>query len=604
MTKFPVWVWASACLVFVLASFGTVLRHKAESLNKAVSVIIEADTVRQLAAAEGVRLPKALEDLKAKGASGISLNEQTASDLITSGAVSVTNIDSDSCWLYGDKRAIDRITAAYAALYGAPEEKRLGLAVFDPNLLRSLPIGIDPDFSKAAQAAKLDIVARLSNPIGSSERWMEWSLSTANDSGASYYLPLGDQVLGDRELVKTTTGVLERLGIFYAGAEFVKTSGESKVLDAVPQLSLRLHSAQVAELQKMTEAAMVERYVKAARERNIRLLLVRPAGIAGSKPFTNFTGQVALIAKALAQDGLTVRKARPFTDPAVPMALRLAIGISCVPVFAFALFSVFPLLSRYHLAWVLAAGAGLLAFSSKYGEYTALAATLAFPVVGLIWMLGNENRSPVLQYLGISAMSLIGGLVPAVMLTGLGYMLQADQFTGVKLSVFGPILIGSWLIVNKVRPLREIGQSPVLWGTLAASILTLAALAFMNSRTGNDNPAGVSGAELQMRDLLDRILLVRPRTKEFMIGHPAMVVGLAIGAFAASRPSLRPWWAALVAVGLVGQTSVVNTLCHAHTPVALSLARIVTGHVAGCILGLVVWAVLKPILAKRTQGAV
>jgi hypothetical protein len=126
-------------------------------------------------------------------------------------------------------------------------------------------------------------------------------------------------------------------------------------------------------------------------------------------------------------------------------------------------------------------------------------------------------------------------------------------------------------------------------------LVILGALMFMSSRTGNDNPAGVSDLELKMRFLLDRILVVRPRTKEFLIGHPLLIVG--IGLLAAHRAKPNPKLAILTALalagGAIGQTDIVNTLCHIHTPILLSLTRIGVGVVAGCIIGLAVWVVAK-----------
>mgnify|MGYP007030164791 CR=1 FL=1 len=50
------------------------------------------------------------------------------------------------------------------------------------------------------------------------------------------------------------------------------------------------------------------------------------------------------------------------------------------------------------------------------------------------------------------------------------------------------------------------------------------------------------------------------------------------------------------AIGMVGQASIVNTLCHLHTPLEVSLARIAIGWVLGGILGALLWALFR---AKR-----
>ncbi len=61
-------------------------------------------------------------------------------------------------------------------------------------------------------------------------------------------------------------------------------------------------------------------------------------------------------------------------------------------------------------------------------------------------------------------------------------------------------------------------------------IVALVALALFVARSGNDPGVGVSATELKVRSLLDKYLLVRPRTKEFLLGHPALLLGLACSA--------------------------------------------------------------------------
>ena len=108
-------------------------------------------------------------------------------------------------------------------------------------------------------------------------------------------------------------------------------------------------------------------------------------------------------------------------------------------------------------------------------------------------------------------------------------------------------------------------------------------------RTGNDPGVGVSPLELKIRAIMDRVLYVRPRTKEFLVGHPAML--LALWAGLAGR---RRLWVPLLLVGAIGQVSLLNTFCHIHTPLTLSLIRAGNGMLLGILLGAVlVWVVAR-----------
>jgi hypothetical protein len=205
-----------------------------------------------------------------------------------------------------------------------------------------------------------------------------------------------------------------------------------------------------------------------------------------------------------------------------------------------------------------------------------------------------------LSYLGMSAISLVGGLPIAGMLVGLKYMLHVDIFSGVKVAVFLPVFVAAWIVIHKVTDWKETMKQPIVWGSALTSIVVLLGLGFMYMRTGNDNPAAVSGTELKLRDLLDQWLVVRPRTKEFMIGHPALLIGLALWA-----RTVDPKWRAvggfLLVVGAIGQTSIVNTMCHLHTPIHLSLIRIAIGLLFGSIIGALGWLILRQFVPVSTR---
>jgi len=79
-------------------------------------------------------------------------------------------------------------------------------------------------------------------------------------------------------------------------------------------------------------------------------------------------------------------------------------------------------------------------------------------------------------------------------------------------------------------------------------------------------------------------MAVRPRTKEFLIGHPALFVGIAL-----LLTRRRGWGLPLVVLGVLGQVSLLNTFCHIHTPLNVSILRAVNGLVLGLLLGIAAW---------------
>lgn len=602
-TKFPNYVWVSLLLTVILSFANIWPRFQIEQGNKAVTIVVEADIVDELSATQGLTVSEGLALLKDAGVGAVACSERTAGELLSNGLVNLSTLPDGSYELTGSDMDIESISEAYAARFGTVRRTENGLRISDPQRLRSLTIGLNPRDVEFISLSQLPIVARLGNPAGVTPEYIEWTLKKAASQGAKYFLPLGEQVLGNQALLNETSSALKANGIVYVTAEFVKIAGDSTITGLEPENAIRLHAAQSAELIRMPQSAIVERYVKAARERNIRLLLVRPAGTASETPLNEFSHLIGAIRQGIVKDGLALKPSRPLTDPQSNTFLKLALGIVMIPALGFCLLSLAgswnPKLALPG-AWLIATGVGLATYSSSLREYSALAASILFPILAYFWFLAKTERNPILSYLGISAISLVGGLQIAGLLTALPYMLHLNLFTGVKLSVFLPIFIAGSLMMNHLAPVKKTLNQPVVWGTLFSAIIGLAMLAFMNSRTGNDNPAGVSGLELQLRNVLDQLLFARPRTKEFMIGHPMLLVGLLTWSRAPKGSKWHTVAAILIALGAIGQTSVVNTFCHIHTPIDLSIGRVITGHIAGCILGALGWVVLHRFVPKAT----
>jgi hypothetical protein len=134
-----------------------------------------------------------------------------------------------------------------------------------------------------------------------------------------------------------------------------------------------------------------------------------------------------------------------------------------------------------------------------------------------------------------------------------------------------------------------------------AGLALIGALAFLIVRSGNDAPSAVSDSELKLRSLLDQVFYTRPRTKEFLIGHPALFLGLALNRRAVDGTALKAWATVLLAIGVVGQSDIVDTMCHTHTPLDIGLARIALGLIVGGIIGSLLWVPLRA-WANRLEG--
>ena len=238
---------------------------------------------------------------------------------------------------------------------------------------------------------------------------------------------------------------------------------------------------------------------------------------------------------------------------------------------------------------------GLACFSPHWRQYGALLAALVYPMAAFVAI--DAKRSWIVNFATVIGLSVIGGATVAGLLSALPYYIRAAEFPGVKVAVFLPIVLVGVIYFARLGDMRKAWNEGITWGSLLFGLALIGAFAFMLARTGNDNPAAVSSTELKIRDVLDHILLVRPRTKAFLIGFPALLVGFRL--LAGYEQNRKRWttygaWTALViTVGAISSTDIVNTLCHIHTPVVLSLTRIAIELLLGIVIGLGFWRLIE-----------
>lgn len=212
-----------------------------------------------------------------------------------------------------------------------------------------------------------------------------------------------------------------------------------------------------------------------------------------------------------------------------------------------------------------------------------------------------------------AVLSLGGALMATSALSQLSYMLEIDLYRGVKIMQLIPIgmFVLSYLLVyayedsgaraaviahigergekGRGKRLRaywsELMAQPMKLGWMVAIILVavigvfvLAAGVYYMYRTGNTT--NVSARELRLRNILENLLIARPRTKEFLIGWPCTML------FVWALRRRMNFLPLLLGLGMsIGLVSVVNTFLHIRTPFLLSLLRTGWGLLFGLLIG-------------------
>ncbi len=616
----PKWVLPWALGVALIACVAIVQRHRVESRNKAVCLVAEYEVVEALAAAQGIPIDKAIESLKLQGLMGVVLAEESLGELIGQGRVAFTlpanqppKEEPPIGLTFTDAREMARVRRAlqirFQNLIGRSEGRGATMALpqVSQMVLKQTSVGLNPQQARTATKHGLMIVARCSNPNGLSGKGVRETLAWAKSYGASVYLPQGEQVLGRREAMEDLYKGLIDYNMLYASPEFAKLGGDANVLDKEPTLVIRLHSAQAAELDKLPEQDAVDRYVKAARERSMRMLLLRPITSAAALPLTSFGEFVRKINLQIQKEGGAMGLPRVSPDNAMPRIYMFGLALAGAPLVwvALALFFTSP---KARTILIALCAILVLASVAKTGQQVmALCVSMAAPLIGFAWLVEKKPKSPWVGFGVVSLVSVVGGLFVAGMLTGLNYAIRADEFRAVKLSVFFPIPLVGFLCARNLVDWKSALKSPITWGAAGVGILILGVLMLMLARTGNDSGVGGSSTELLLRNILDRVLYVRPRTKEFLIGHPLLFVGCGLLAWIGSqneddKAKWGGWVSLVVMLAAMGQTDVVNTLTHMHIPVFLSLVRIAEGWVLGAILGAILWFAVQKIILNPKRA--
>lgn len=593
----PWWASASVIACAAAAGVGCFFRIQAERGNRAVGLALEAEALAERAALSGLTYAEGLERMKTAGLTGVTVSEERAETAISDGRITVS-FRPGVVLAAGPTEVIDRLCRGLGRRSADFQCRTRGLAggravaetAAPMAVIKSTSLGLPPELAKPASDAGLEIIARFTSIVGEDGGALQARLNDADMLGAAWLLPAGEAVPGFRSALPALAEVLQRLNWTYVTAEFVKLNGDSNVRAAVPDRTVRLHTASQAELAKMSDSAMRERFAKAQRERGMRWLLVRPAADAG--PALEALGaSVSGVAQEISRQEGTVAKPRPFTPPAMPIWLPGLIGLLAAPALGWLGWAMGGGRIRWALAVVGALAPLTMALPATVG-YGALAVAIGFPLLGVAWLLGRSAPPAWLGLVVMALFALAGGMAVAGSMVGLDYMLQNELFPGVKASLYAPLALGLAVMLNRALPLRELLAKPIYWGPALLAIVGMGLVAFLLIRTGNDSPEAVSGLELRFRALLDQILYVRPRTKEFLIGWPALVAGLMLWRRGPGIPA-----ALLIGFGMVGMAGMVNTFCHLHSPVHLAFARSAIGLVVGGILGAALGGVILRIPA-------
>jgi hypothetical protein len=479
-------------------------------------------------------------------------------------------------------------------------------------------LGLSAERVALAKSLGLDLAPRLQNDErfdGGQIDALVTSATQGTRARTLIFFGLRNQVLGYPSSLDATAQMFARTKLNFGDIETYDPkqvqSGSDDLARKIPGRIVRVQAISKLEQDKLLPRDIIERYLLGVRERNIRVIYLRPFAHQwdlGKGPLSIEATNVELvrrIADGVRRDGYRLGGASPLYPFVVQPWLIVLVSLA-VPAMVLLVLDALGVHGG-GICWGLFAldvafvAAGYAAHHDMLARQAlALTAGIVYPIAGFATIAPAFAQSPArswpaaagagLRVMGLATVVTLGGaLVVVGLLSTPLTMVEVDRFAGVKLLLLLPPLLALALYLltplwgARVDDPVAAANAPVRLYQLALGIIIIGGAYVLQARSGNQSDITPSSFELALRSHLTSILSVRPRFKEFLIGFPALML----------VPVLTPadrrtfGWLLVLAIGM-GLGDVIDTFSHLHTPLGISVLRIVNGVVLGALAGTLV----------------
>ena len=616
--KFLVLVLTVSVLIGAYLGF---TRYFQEIQDRDLELCVDLDDLKKMAAYEKRPLLPILEALKKNGITAVGVFEETLPDanamgeLFYAGGSGVLNskelspiarrlnknfkILPEATYLYIPKDTVrKRIHNQLKWVVGEKNIKFIGKDILEVNEtekeLRDLGLGISESQQNFLAKQGFAIIPRPWNDLRYNAENIEKKI--AEFSGTQAIIFDGEDIVGYPDNLLGLAEALKNHEIKYGYVEIGKQFGDQVLKKAMGRQIIRVHSIPKDELKKVTREEAVKRFARAARERKVRMIYLRPfLPPQVTEDLVNYNlSYFSEVRQELEARGFVLGQTEKNYDAQLAGWQVVLMGAGVVVGFIFLANNFIALpLSIMYLILALAVGLLCLAEVSGYQlllqKSLALLAAITFPALAVISTFQREpSQKATFIVLNVVAESMIGVFLLSGLLTDYRFMLGVESFVGVKIALVLPILI---VALYFIKP-RNFLNLEVKMSVLILGVGILGVLGILVARSGNF-VLPVPQFEKLFRDLLETLFYIRPRTKEFLVGYPFL--------FLAALSLLRgkkEWLWLFAAVGTIAPISTLNSFSHLHTPISVSMIRTVNGLALGLLAGLVAGAIADKFIKK------
>lgn len=622
-------------------------RHVLEKQNRYVDLTIDYEDFKDTVGAWD--MGKALDILKDSGATSIAIPEVNLNLLMQEGRILVlsggellqrerpgidkTKINPNYTYIFVREpkdfknlsyELTSRFTSERVEIKEVEGDMLIILKYTLSQGLREMEMGLDMDAFDNIKNTGLNIIPRIKNNHYFTDEYIKNLFIKLEDYPISAIIFVGDEVLGYPDNVSITADRFNKFNIPFGLIESItgsspnlKQAGMEKLAKATNYNTTRVFSLSEKEMKALPPKEIIDKWSRSF-ERNNRIIYIRMKskynGVYPEESITLFSDSIKELNNRVTKMGYDTGRVNPMEPLHINKFALILVSAGATAGGLMLLNRFIPFKETaqiiiFLLFFLPIAGLLFTRFWILDILIVALASSIIFPSLSIIALIDTlkiyRNKSNALLYFKTIGITMIGALYTAAVLTDVRFFLKLDSFRGVKIAFTLPLLLICVYYIGRygtgerisqeqnfsdsIRNIMEFIEYHVKVKHLILLAIAAAAAAVYILRSGNLPGIGVSSLEAGMRTFLERVFTARPRTKEFLIGHPLLVLLLGVKKI----PVLEKYIPFLALGASVGQISIVNTFSHLHIPIITSVNRTVYGIIIGLILGLILLVFVK-----------
>ena len=469
--------------------------------------------------------------------------------------------------------------------------------------------GFDEKLLAKLKAEGFDILLRPANLPYFSTEHLDRYKKIIQDFGVRYIIFDGNEVTGYPNGVSALEQIISQnnmlIGVIEAPSQ-VGIVGQKGLDEVMPTLGYPVNRVYIVPDNDLTQLSAKEMYYRWNRcvvDRNIRFIYVRPLENSGLSYLENINNTIASVSdfqKFISSKGYAIDKPLVKLSSAIPCRVHY-IFVALSVVFGMMLYILYLCTPRDSTTLILTVGCTALSvilnmLNVDMAKVLALLASVLYPSLSsllfLRYLKKGEEKPLIIKILfsllillGINA---IGMYTVVTALADIRYTMGLDTFIGVDTAYIAPLVL---FILNfascsvgykKLKDsLKRILNFKITFLTILGIFAALFAIYLYLGRSIFDTYVTATGLELKVREILESIMVARPRFKEFLVGYPALFLLV----YLYPKYKKTGFVFAMGAGVTVGCVSMVNSFCHVFTAITVSVERTLNGLVVGVVIG-------------------